>query len=492
MVGSHGTGKTQRIKEAWENLGVKGKIFSGATLDPWLDFIGVPRPVEGEDGNTYLDYVLPEYMADDSIEAIFVDELNRSHKQVKNALFELIQFKSINGKRFPNLKVVWAAINPSDDDDFNYDVEDMDDALEDRFHVIYKIAPTPDRVYFERKFGEDGKKICNWWSKLGKQVKNKVSPRRLEYILDGYYKGVSIDDMVPHKGANTSQLITALRESEKVDKLRRFVDSGDGDAIRRFLEPIENFTEVEEVLKNDGQLLYYCFDFLPDEQKTNLMSQRNILNFAQIRSYIRPELTDLVYDWQEAHNYYMNIFLGEKDAFDDYWRALKQKISLSSHKTTTLNRSKATDANYWDKFPNDRHLPLDDITFLLNLDWSFINKKESETNTKGLQKKMGGVISELGGFKMADVIFRSLQEELGEISMAWLYPDFIRFVDKFMGNIDCFKISAELPPAKKPNKKGPIQASTPVNPPATTTPATQQQAPNVRSIGGMVANPIEK
>ena len=40
---------------------------------------------------------------------IFMDEYNRTNPKVRNALMELIQFKSINGRKFPNLKVVWAA-----------------------------------------------------------------------------------------------------------------------------------------------------------------------------------------------------------------------------------------------------------------------------------------------------------------------------------------------------------------------------------------------
>ena len=44
-----------------------------------------------------------------------MDEFSRAHKKVRNAVMELIQFKSINGRKFKNLKIVWAAINPDDD-----------------------------------------------------------------------------------------------------------------------------------------------------------------------------------------------------------------------------------------------------------------------------------------------------------------------------------------------------------------------------------------
>ena len=40
------------------------------------------------------------------------DELNRAKPKVRNAVMELIQFRSINGIKFNNLRMIWAAINP--------------------------------------------------------------------------------------------------------------------------------------------------------------------------------------------------------------------------------------------------------------------------------------------------------------------------------------------------------------------------------------------
>jgi len=43
---------------------------------------------------------------------LFFDELNRAHPKVLNAVFELVQFRSINGDKLPRLQCVIAAINP--------------------------------------------------------------------------------------------------------------------------------------------------------------------------------------------------------------------------------------------------------------------------------------------------------------------------------------------------------------------------------------------
>lgn len=122
LKGAHGVGKTAMVKAAFDAAGLKWKYYSAATMDPWVDFIGVPKEKVDEHGNAYLDLVRPRDLAADDVEAIFFDELNRAPKKVRNAVMELIQFKSINGKKFNNLKIVWAAINP-DDEDGTYDVE---------------------------------------------------------------------------------------------------------------------------------------------------------------------------------------------------------------------------------------------------------------------------------------------------------------------------------------------------------------------------------
>ena len=116
LEGRHGTGKTTLVTEVFSQNCKNWLYFSGSTLDPWVDFVGVTKEIKK--GNDYvLSFVLPEKMADENVEAIFIDEYNRSHKKIRNATMELVQFKSINGRKFPNLKVVWAAINPNDEDE---------------------------------------------------------------------------------------------------------------------------------------------------------------------------------------------------------------------------------------------------------------------------------------------------------------------------------------------------------------------------------------
>lgn len=188
FIGEHGVGKTARVKKAFEEAGLKWLYFSAATLDPWVDFIGIPKEVEDpKSGLKYIDLIRPKPFAEDTVEAIFIDELNRSHKKVRNAIMELLQFKSINGRKFKNLRIIWGAINPetpiNESTELEYDVERLDPAHKDRFEVHVNVPYKPDHTYFHEKFGTNATPAICWWNDLSPAAKKLVSPRRLDYAL---------------------------------------------------------------------------------------------------------------------------------------------------------------------------------------------------------------------------------------------------------------------------------------------------------------------
>lgn len=138
LSGKHGVGKTAIIKEVFnEQFGehdVSWKYFSASTLDPLVDFIGIPKDYQNSDGDTVFRIVPPEsFTGKEKIEAIFLDEINRADEKTLNAIMELIQFRSINGRKYPHLKCVWAAENPADDDENDYSVRKLDPAQRDRY-----------------------------------------------------------------------------------------------------------------------------------------------------------------------------------------------------------------------------------------------------------------------------------------------------------------------------------------------------------------------
>jgi hypothetical protein len=233
LVGKHGIGKTSAIKQAWEENGlVIGKnalYFSGATIDAHTQLLGIPYK-----GVEYLTFMLPQYFAEDNVEAIFVDEYNRADKDTMNALMELIQFKSINGKKLNKLRFVWSAINPESD---GYSVGDLDKAQADRFQSHLHLPYEADGAYFTRTYGDIGTIFCNWYNikeSIPENFRDDVSPRRLEYAIQVYLAGGDLNDVLPEQ-CNVKMLHEMLHGEEAMSKVELILNGEDFDVQEKDL-----------------------------------------------------------------------------------------------------------------------------------------------------------------------------------------------------------------------------------------------------------------
>lgn len=324
IEGQHGVGKTAMIKACFERnnlvLGETFLYFSAATLDPWVDLVGVPKErTEGlqpeafniirellnvsQDvalawidknwnlygaqaqavvehvrstqprGTTYLDLVRPRQFAYGLVEAVFFDEFNRSHKKTRNAVMELLQFKSINGKPFPNLKVVWAAINPSDEGQF--DVEPIDPAQMDRFHVTVAIPYKPSLSWFTTRFGDEiAKGACSWWEELPDEEKEKVSPRRLEYALVMHEARGDIRDVLP-ASCNVSKLQQMLQSGPAWERAVALFEAQDVASARLFLAHENSYASLIRTIIESERLMEFFLPLLPKEKLAALVSSQD-------------------------------------------------------------------------------------------------------------------------------------------------------------------------------------------------------------------------
>ena len=221
LSGKHGVGKTAIIKDVFgEVFGEHNKswmYFSSSTIDPWVDFIGIPKNYTTSEGKEVFKIIPPERLTgDEKIEAMFFDEINRADEKTLNALMELIQFKSINGRKFPHLKCIWAAENPADDDENDYSVAELDPAQKDRFQIQLKIPYTLNSAYFQKKYGKETYDISNkWWAKN----KKNISPRKLDDMLSGYNKGFSLKDFT-HYNSGIDELQFSLKSINDLKKMK--------------------------------------------------------------------------------------------------------------------------------------------------------------------------------------------------------------------------------------------------------------------------------
>jgi hypothetical protein len=263
LEGKHGVGKTELIKKKFDEHKLNWLYFSASTMDPWVDFIGIPRE-KTENGIEFTDLVRPRYLAEDSIDAIFLDEYNRAPKKIRNATMELIQFKSINGKKFNRLKFIWVAINPENMEE-KYDIEKLDEAQRDRFQIYYRVPYDVSSEYFHTKYGEKGIIATKWWRNLEGTKKDLISPRRLDYCLDYYNNNGDLGDVL-NPEINYHSLISQLEDGLYSEKLTELFNSKNGDgAVKAFKS--ENFynNTIETILKNSSMMEYFI-DKLPKEK----------------------------------------------------------------------------------------------------------------------------------------------------------------------------------------------------------------------------------
>ena len=320
FVGRHGVGKTAMVKSCYERAGLKQGstylYFSGSTLDPWVDFVGVPKErtldkipeqfqlirdmanveydialewvvanmklkeasakkvvdhaLGRKEGMTFLDLVRPEAFARDEVEAIFIDEYNRSPKKVRNAVMELLQFKSINGKRFPNLKTVWTAINPEEDDE--YDVEKIDPAQMDRFVVSIVVPYKPSESWFVTRYGERvGRAAIQWWTDLNSDEQKGVSPRRLEYALNMWEAKGDMRDVLP-MSSNVLKLMSSLNTGPISERVEELFKTKDASAAKLFLSNENNYGPGIKVICESEAMMDFFIPLLNKEKIALLLS----------------------------------------------------------------------------------------------------------------------------------------------------------------------------------------------------------------------------
>lgn len=279
MEGRRGTGKTARITAAFNRKFGEGKwkYFSAPTMDPWVDFVGVPEKVTRKDKESYLELVRPREFADDEIVALFFDELNRAKPKVIDAVMELIQFKSINGRKFKNLRVVWCATNPKvhdGDDDEEYNVEELDPAHIDRFQIHVATDYQCDPDFFHTTFPEYAETAIAWWNKLGKvnkKAQNKVSPRRLEYALKVFAKGGDMAYVLP-PDCGIADLHSQLTSGNYLKRMRSLYDRNNPEEIRKALLNENFFSGIKDEVLKDKKLLKVFAPYFPNEKFNNLIT----------------------------------------------------------------------------------------------------------------------------------------------------------------------------------------------------------------------------
>jgi len=334
LTGRHGVGKTAIIKEVFtECFGehdVSWKYYSASTLDPWVDFIGIPKSYTRPDGKEVFKIIPPEHFSgDEEIQAIFFDEINRADEKTLNAVMELIQFKSINGRKFPHLKCVWAAENPADDADQSYSVQPLDPAQRDRFQIQMVVPEELNTSYFTSKFDKEVFSVASaWWAKNH----TKVSPRRLDEMLTGHIRGFDLDDFSPHSTVRelTHSLISLSAYKDMKDVVATATVTPED--IQSYFT-LDRLRKNEKIIKTDSSkiVLKKIFDHLDGETQAYIEKEFKFSTKKVITSVMTPTQEEFCKNRAKQANSKFNEI--NPDAFKDYVTVFNLCFTASSLST---------------------------------------------------------------------------------------------------------------------------------------------------------------
>jgi len=152
--GNHGIGKTDVVKQYAKDNNMHIEVLQLSQKDIG-DLLGIPNIVLNEDGSSHTEWAPPIYF-ENIINAskmgkrslLFLDELNRGHKDVRQASLQLLLDKQLATHILPKDTLVIAAVNPSNG---KYQVDELDPALLNRLMYVYAEANVEGWLDWSRK-----------------------------------------------------------------------------------------------------------------------------------------------------------------------------------------------------------------------------------------------------------------------------------------------------------------------------------------------------
>jgi hypothetical protein len=386
LEGDHGIGKSAMIMECFNKHFKREEwaYYSGATMDVFCDLIGVPKEVQDENGISYLKMVQPKEWATDQIKVIFIDELNRANERTRNAVLTLIQFKTMNNRHYPNLEVVWAAINPENG---VYDVQPLDPALRDRFPIFAKLDNKLNMEYFTKKYGKHKAQVAkSWHESLPPEQRQLVSPRRLDYSLTIHAQGGNIFHCLDAK-TNPKSLMEKLGTTALIKRMQEAVDLGEDGIIQLANNP-QYTTEVVNFCLDGGEDYASLFlGVLAEETKANLVvSNEKYWDYLKQHPAENRNLLRSIWNADGKNNYYERIGQLKAEAsknFDlaDVLGIIKDDIIVRGKAPKLLLNGSMSEA---------------DFTTLLNDNKTVAKAADAKTKKLFIQGCLGGIGSNYG------------------------------------------------------------------------------------------------
>lgn len=330
FIGETGVGKTAIVLSYFEQAGLRCKYFSAPTLDPYIDIIGVPREHRDENGDTFLEFIQKREFAQDEIDVVFIDELNRARPEVRNAVMEFVQMKSINGRKYNSLRMIWAAINPYDEEG-EYDVDRLDPAMMGRFPIKCYVDNRPCPAFFEAVFGDHiAHTAIGWWKdSLTENRRKLVPPRTLFDAVEWHLLGGDVSDVLPRE-VNSTEFKDILQADPIEVQIAGFVGRNDRLGAEKFLKNPNNLFRAAEVIESNESFMDFMLPLVREEVLSDWAKASNnilvhIVKNINVGTY--RNLIDNYLKFQpDLKPFIKKAWVGTPFAQDSVYRNLTQQI----------------------------------------------------------------------------------------------------------------------------------------------------------------------
>jgi hypothetical protein len=186
LIGLHGKGKTSFVSELAQEMDANLLVVRLGTLSDSGDLIGLPAHLQDSLGKAIETiYVAPSFLPvaregfDNTRKTVlFLDEINRCHKDLIQAIFQLVEKgEQLGPHKLINTHVI-AAANPATDD---YSVMDISDkAFTDRFcHLAFEPSTQEFLDYGKANFNSP---YLNFLSNRPEMIRKKNDLIIIDYI----------------------------------------------------------------------------------------------------------------------------------------------------------------------------------------------------------------------------------------------------------------------------------------------------------------------
>lgn len=351
IIGKHGIGKSQIVKQAAAHLSVPCIDFRLSQNDVG-DLKGMPFHVRGRTV-----FAPPEFMplTEKDVTALkellglkedislgrygdkgilFLDEINRANREVQQAAFELVLDRRMNLRPLPD---GWRVVSAVNDDDDIYNVNSLDPAFLSRFFVIPfdpsqeewfawadKAGIHPAIVEFLRRYPDFLDPTTELLKEASSKGITKVHDRRawdkfsrtLNKLIDDNAKGVRADDPLS-KAAQPLNFLTMVAQG--------FVGHLAAVKFRSFIETDYQALDAATILNKWSDAVEKQINKIVDIGRIPELATYNDALIAHIKKHVKDKLNPT-----QKKNLSKYLSMIPKEVRADIWQKFNQDCKAIS------------------------------------------------------------------------------------------------------------------------------------------------------------------